>query len=192
MGAELLDRAYEATGAVLAGVTRDQLDRPTPCASWKVRDLLNHLIAGGYFCAAVASGEEPTPRAERPDYSAGDFHASFADGSARARAAFHEDGAMDRVMKPPFGEVPGSVFVMIAAADVYAHGWDLAAALGDTTGLDQELAAVSIEPVRRFLPAEGRDSERIPFGPVVPVGEDAPAYDRLLGWYGRDPRWSGR
>ena len=87
MGAELLDRAYEATGAVLAGVTRDQLDLPTPCASWKVRDLLNHVIAGGYFFAAVASGEEPTPRAERPDYSAGDFHASFADGSARARAA---------------------------------------------------------------------------------------------------------
>ena len=61
MGAEVLDRAYTATAAVLANVAPEQLDLSTPCSSWTVRDLLNHVIAGGYFFAAVASGHEPTP-----------------------------------------------------------------------------------------------------------------------------------
>ena len=70
MGAELLDRAYAATNAVVANITPDQLDLPTPCASWKVRDIINHVVAGGYFFAAVATGEEPMAAADRPDYSA--------------------------------------------------------------------------------------------------------------------------
>jgi hypothetical protein len=28
------------------------------------------------------------------------------------------------------------------------------------------------------------------FGPEVPVRPDAPAYDRLAGWFGRDPAWA--
>ena len=28
------------------------------------------------------------------------------------------------------------------------------------------------------------------FGPEVPVPPDAPAYDRLAGWFGRDPGWA--
>ncbi|GAA1511493.1 hypothetical protein [Nocardioides humi] len=38
------------------------------------------------------------------------------------------------------------------------------------------------------MPAEPRGGE-IPFGPVVPVADDAPAYDRLVAWTGRDPQW---
>ena len=29
-----------------------------------------------------------------------------------------------------------------------------------------------------------------PFGLEVPVPEDAPVYDRLAGWFGRDPGWT--
>ena len=28
------------------------------------------------------------------------------------------------------------------------------------------------------------------FGPEVPVPPDAPVYDRLAGWFGRDPAWT--
>ncbi len=66
-------------------------------------------------------------------------------------------------------------------------GTSSAAALDRTSLLDQVLAAACLGPIRSFLPAEPRDA--MPFAAVVPVAEDAPAYDRLLGWYGRDPRW---
>jgi uncharacterized protein (TIGR03086 family) len=188
MGAELLDRAYAATGAVLANVTPDQLDLGTPCVSWRVRDLLNHVIAGGYFFAAVATGEEPTPAADRPDYSAGDYHASFADGSAKALAAFRAEGAMAQIMKPPFGDVPGSVFVMIAAADVYTHGWDLARATGQRSELDPDVG----EQLLAFAHGMMSDDFRGPdptsaFGPPVEVPDDAPVADRLAGFLGRRP-----
>ena len=28
------------------------------------------------------------------------------------------------------------------------------------------------------------------FGVEVPVPDDAPVYDRLAGWFGRDPDWT--
>jgi hypothetical protein len=28
------------------------------------------------------------------------------------------------------------------------------------------------------------------FGVEVPVPDDAPVYDRLAGWFGRDPGWT--
>lgn len=29
------------------------------------------------------------------------------------------------------------------------------------------------------------------FGPEVPVADNAAIYDRLAGWFGRDPAWRG-
>ena len=43
------------------------------------------------------------------------------------------------------------------------------------------------------LPAEPRGAEiGVPFGPVVPVAEDAPPYARLVGWVGRNPEWTAQ
>lgn len=188
MSADLLARAYEATGTVLADVTPAQLDDPTPCASWKVRDVINHVVAGGYFFAAVAAGEEPMAAADRPDYSAGDYHASFADGSAKALAAFRADGAMERIMKPPFGDVPGSAFVMIAAADVYTHGWDLARATGQPADLDPETGEELLAFARGMMSDDFRGPDPdAAFGPLVDVPEEAPVADRLAGFLGRQP-----
>jgi len=42
---------------------------------------------------------------------------------------------------------------------------------------------------RQVVPAETRGGP-IPFGPVVAVADDAGPYDQLVGWLGRDPKWS--
>src|SRR5437868_5369319 len=39
-------RAQHAFAGVLANVKSDQLDDPTPCPDWTVRDLLGHVIGG--------------------------------------------------------------------------------------------------------------------------------------------------
>jgi uncharacterized protein (TIGR03086 family) len=188
MSADLLARAYEATGAVLADVTPDQLDGPTPCASWKVRDVINHVVAGSYFFAAVASGEEPMAADDRPDYSAGDYKASFADGSAKALAAFRAEGAMERIMKPAFGDVPGSMFVMVAAADVYTHGWDLARATGQPSDLDPDAGQQLLAFAHGMMSDDFRGPDPdAPFGPLVDVPDSAPVADRLAGFLGRQP-----
>ena len=62
MDAGTYQRALYATKAVVAGTRKEQLDDPTPCSDWSVRDLLNHVING---CLAWASGE-PRVRPSRP------------------------------------------------------------------------------------------------------------------------------
>ena len=93
------------------------------------------------FFASVAGTGKP-PEGESPDFSAGDdFVAVFNMGAAKAVEAFSAEGAMDRIMHMPFGDLPGSAFINIAAVDTFTHGWDLARATGQPTNLDPALAS---------------------------------------------------
>ena len=47
---------------------------------------------------------------------------------------------MERTVELPFGAMPGSFVVNLAAADMFVHAWDLARATGQSTDLDPELA----------------------------------------------------
>ena len=49
-------------GAVVGAIRPDQLDDPTPCDGFTVRDVLTHMIAGATVFAAAYRGEDP-PRA---------------------------------------------------------------------------------------------------------------------------------
>ena len=49
-------RAVRASVDLVAGVTRDDLDRPTPCAGWTLADLLAHMSAQHRGFAAAATG----------------------------------------------------------------------------------------------------------------------------------------
>src|SRR5258708_830624 len=122
MSVELLERAMASTQAVLAKVSPEQLQASTPCASWKVRDLVNHIVGSTYwFAGTVETGVAPASESDvgGPDVTGGDIMAAFADGSKRAIAAFSAAGAMEKMLKLPFGEMPGAAFVMMAANDEF-------------------------------------------------------------------------
>ena len=87
-------------------------------------------------------------------------------------------------MAMPFGEVPGSVCVMIAATDVYGHGWDLAKATGVSTDLDPRVAEAILAVAG--IPDAFRGAGG-PFGPVIEVPASACAGNRLAGYLGRRP-----
>jgi uncharacterized protein (TIGR03086 family) len=186
MVTENLERAYASTRRVLAEVEPDQLDEPTPCTSWNVRDLVNHIVGGAqWFGAAVEEGENALP-ADR-DWTEGDMLASFDDGARRTIAAFRAPGAQDKIVKVPFGEFPGSVFMGLVTTDTFTHGWDLAKATGQSTDLDPELAAQVLEGARLLVPDGLRGDEPLPFGPVLDAPAGACAADRLAAFMGRRP-----
>ena len=63
MGADMLAQAFASTAGVLAEVDAQQLDGATPCASWQVRELINHLVGGTiYFAVTAETGVAPTGR----------------------------------------------------------------------------------------------------------------------------------
>ena len=187
MSADLLEQAFASTGAVLARVRPDQLDDPTPCASWRVRELINHIVGGTQFFAVIAETGAAPNRTDPPvDFAAGDFTTAFDQGAKRAVAAFRADGAMEKIMSPPFGQVPGSVFVNIAATDTFAHGWDLARATGQPSDLAPAVATQLLNNVRAFLTDAMRGEDgKAAFGPRVEVAASAPPADQLAGFLGR-------
>jgi uncharacterized protein (TIGR03086 family) len=186
MSADVLEQAFASSAKVLAGVQAGDLDKPTPCATWKVRDVVNHMVGGTHFFAETAeTGVAPTGPNDT-DFAGGDISSAYAEGSARAIAAFRADGAMEKTMKLPFGEFPGAIFVMIAASDAFTHGWDVAKALGQSTDLDPGLATQLLS--MSMIPDEFRGADGVmPFGPKVEAPESATAADKLAAYLGRQP-----
>jgi uncharacterized protein (TIGR03086 family) len=184
MSVEPLQQAIQSTRAVLNNVDRDDLSRATPCVSWKVSDVINHIVGGQFFFATAVNGQAPSR--DETDYAAGDFVTEFDRGSAATVAAFSQDGAMERIVHLPFGDMPGAVFVGIASTDTFIHGWDLAKATGQATDLEPELAAALLAQVKPVLPDSFRGPDgQAAFGPEQVAPEGASNADRLAAFLGR-------
>jgi len=187
--ADTLQRAVKTSREIVASVQPEQLDVSTPCQSWKVRDLLNHMIDAPTFAATVMeTGDWTNQRGESVDHASGDYLAEYDAATARAIAAFRADGALSKTVNLPFGELPGSAFASIATGDAFVHGWDLAKATGRPTDHDPELATEILVAVRPMLPEQMRGPDgQAPFGPEVEVPADASPADKLAAFLGRQP-----
>jgi uncharacterized protein (TIGR03086 family) len=183
MSTQPLEAAIASTRATLAGVSKDQLDASTPCKSWTVRDLINHIVGGQFFFTSAVLGNPPQ-RGEH-DFASGDFVSEFDSGSAACIAAFSGDGVMEKMITLPFGTMPGSAFVRLAATDTFVHGWDLAKATGQSTDLNPELAEALLAGSKIAIQDAFRGDEPRPFGPEQAAPANATAADRLAAFLGR-------
>jgi uncharacterized protein (TIGR03086 family) len=190
MGIQQLEQAYAVTRSVLAEVRPDHMSSATPCVSWDVRRLIDHIVGGPHWVAesttaGVASNRDPEGTV---DYSSGDFVTSYDDATAAAVEALRAPGALERVIVLPIGEMPGAAFARVAALDAFAHAWDLAKAIGQSTDLDPALAEQLLEQTRPGFPEQFRGPDGIGVvGPEITVAASAPAADRLAGFLGRTP-----
>jgi uncharacterized protein (TIGR03086 family) len=178
-----LDRALSSTMAVLQKVQPTDLDAPTPCASWDVRALVNHFVDTARWWAGVVSG---TGEHTDADYTAGDFVAAYEESARMAAAAFEADGVLGRMIRLPFGEFPGAAVRSMAALDQFAHGWDLARAIGYQGEMDPELATELLAAARLAITDSFRGPDgQAPFGPVRPAPAEAGPADQLAAYLGR-------
>jgi len=183
MSTEVLEQAVATTRGVLANVTPDQYDLATPCASWDVRALVNHVVGGTHFYVTAMTGAPWDPAA---DYTAGDIVRAYDDGAAAAIAAFGAPGAMEQMVELPFATLPGAVFVGIASTDQFTHAWDLARATGQDTDLEPDFAHRLLDNARKTLPDEVRGAEGVAlFGARQDAGADGSNADQLAAFLGR-------
>jgi uncharacterized protein (TIGR03086 family) len=178
-----LNQAMQSTLAVLTKVASDDLDAPTPCASWDVRALVNHFVGTARWWAATIAGGGEVADA---DYAAGDYVAAYEESIAIAVEAFAAEGALARTVRLPFGEFPGAVLLGLAAMEQFTHGWDLARAIGHPTNLDPALATGLLGQARLAVSDafRGPDGQAL-FGPAVAVPDSAEPADQLAGFLGR-------
>ena len=176
---EQLDELAPVLGAVVSQTRADQLDEPTPCAQFRVRGVLGHMIDGATAFAAGFRGDAaPAPDGVAP----ADPVAGFGQAMGGLAEAMHAPGALERTIAAPFGEVPGGVFARFVVLDGLVHGWDLAVATQQDTRMDPSLVEACfavIEPQLDQLKASGA------FGGEVAVAADADPQTRLLAMLGR-------
>jgi uncharacterized protein (TIGR03086 family) len=182
-------RAVAQTETIVAAVTPDQFDLPTPCPEYAVRTLLAHITGGLTRTALVGEGDPDAlaQPAQASGISDDGWPAAYRTAAARATAAWADDAKLDTLVEVPWGKVPGRIALSGYVQEVLAHGWDLAQATGQPTEGDPELANWALAISRRILPPEIRGQEGVPFGPVVEVPADAGPYTQLAAWLGRQP-----
>jgi uncharacterized protein (TIGR03086 family) len=165
----------------IAAVRPDQLDDPTPCTQWSVRQLINHLVTGNLTFVSMVAGTPPPDRSK--DHLGEDPTGAFRETVGRLRTAFAADGALDRTYPTPFGPGPGTRIVTMRVIEMMTHSWDLAKATGQPTDLDPELAEYSLASFRAAGPIPRGGSS--PFAAEQPLPAGASAADRLAAFLGR-------
>ncbi|MDQ1402523.1 MAG: hypothetical protein QOG03_839 [Actinomycetota bacterium] len=165
-------------GGVVANITDDELDRPTPCTEYTVRGVLEHMIGGATAFAAAYRGEA----AGEPEM--GDVLANFGPALSSLGEAIGTPGALDRTVAAPFGDVPGEAFARYVVLDGLVHGWDLATATGQAYDPPDELVAAAEDYARETIePLRNGQA----FGDEVAPAADASPIERLAAYTGRRP-----
>ena len=181
-----MQRVLDRTGAVIDNVTPDQLTNSTPCSEWAVRDIINHITGGAtMFAECVEQGSVPDERLGQlmgGDNLGDDYKGAFRTAGERAMTAFSAPGAIDKMVKLPFGEMPAGVALNIAIMDVMTHGCDIAKATGQTID-DEETLNMALEVGRQLI----TDDFRVPgvFEAEQPAPPNASTEDKLLAFAGR-------
>jgi len=164
----------------------DQWGDPTPCTTWTVRDLVNHVVGEDRWTVPLMRGRTIAEVGSSldGDLLGDDPVASAASAAADAVAVVAELLPDGGTVHLSYGEEQMAEYVHQIAADHLVHGWDLAAATGGDTSMDDDLVAeVAAWYADRAHLYRGA-------GMVAPrgVSRGGAAAD-LLADFGRDAAW---
>jgi uncharacterized protein (TIGR03086 family) len=187
---DLMESIVMKTSAVVSGVRPEQAALATPCATFDVRALVDHIVGYGQVFAAAANGETFT--GDPAGYSAADFDEAAVEfrHAAQAMVDGWRSGGLDRTVHITGGEVPAAMALDMTMIEYLTHGWDLATATSQPPPYTDDEAADVLQRAQRWLTPEFRGEDK-PFGPVVEVAADAPAIHHMIGFMGRHPAAAG-
>jgi uncharacterized protein (TIGR03086 family) len=91
-----------------------------------------------------------------PGLTGDDWTGEYREAADELLRAWCSDGALEGIIKLPFGELPPTWFLGQQTADLVAHGWDLAKATDLRVEFDEELTRFALEWGRENLrPSSG-------------------------------------
>lgn len=193
---ELDRRAMGVSAQIIPGITPAQLDHPTPCGQWLLRDLLAHIIGQYHGFALAASGQPTDLDAFRPrpvaDYA--DLAGAYAAAAELVTGAFASDGVLDRPFYLPEirdgGPFPASMAIGFHFIDEVAHAWDLAKSADVPIEFDDEVLRVALSISTRIPNDPATRGDGFAFGLADDPDPNAPPLDRIVTLLGRRPDWT--
>lgn len=186
VGFDVADAAAEMR-RVAAGVRDDQLDAPSPCADWTVRDLAAHVCgltrAFTHTARHERAGGPPPDGATLP----ADWREQLSRDLDTLATAWRESSAWRGEAEAGGLTMPSTELATVVLDELVLHGWDLAQATGQHfTATDDDIAICTGFAAAMSTP-DMLDSRAGLYGPVVDTGTDAAPLDALLGLAGRNP-----
>ncbi|MEV0091265.1 TIGR03086 family metal-binding protein [Streptomyces sp. NPDC050738] len=180
--------AVRPVATLLDAVRDDQLDDPTPCPDYAVRELLAHLLGLTAAFRAAADKEfgpltGTTPGTVRPVLDE-DWRTVLPRNLDALVAAWRNPAAWEGDTQAGAVDLPAGVAAAVAVDELVVHGWDLARA----TGQPYEPDTACLKIAEGMLDS-GSVRRGVTFGQIVAVPEGAPLLDRVIGLSGRDPGW---
>ena len=164
-----------------------QLDKPTPCEGWTVRDLLDHVVGGNLMTVMLLDGaSKDEVLAARDGDTLGDDPVGAVKRTNSEASAALRKADLNKVVDHPAMQMPGSQLLQFRVGDLLLHSWDLARAIGIDETLDAEVVEeiwIGLQPMAPIIGQIGQFGT----GPSGTVGEDAPLQTRLLDLTGRRP-----
>lgn len=176
---------------LVAGITTDDLSKPTPCRAWTLYGLLAHMATQHYGFAAASRGDSD-PLVWKLRDLGDDPVKAYLESAEHVLAAFAEDGVTERqfplvefTADAPF---PGDQAISFHFIDYVVHSWDVAKTLGTTVSFASELLEAA-QTVAQIVPTgDIRLTPGSAFAPDLPwSGEDR--LDQIVAHLGRNPNW---
>lgn len=177
---ETLDRttateaALASCQAILLGIDKSDLDRPTPCPKYTVGDLVEHLADSLQLLGTAAGarirrsdGAEPEP--------------SIAGLAQQALEAWQIRGLDGTVHLGP-NELPARIAADILPVELLVHGWDIATGTRQQIQVSDQVAGYTLTLARELITLEHRGTQ---FGAAIEPAPNAGDLDRLLAFTGR-------
>jgi uncharacterized protein (TIGR03086 family) len=190
-GSEIADRYRRRADlfeAKVAAAEPGRWDDPSPCDDWTARGVVGHIIdMHGAMLRPVDRDLSPAP--SLADDPLGAFRSARAD----VEELLADPAIASSECATPMGTMTIEQHIDgVVSIDLVIHGWDLARALGQDDTIDPA-EVERLYPGAAAMPPEMRIPDAfgpgiVVFGPEIPVPDDAPLQDRLLGLMGRDPR----
>jgi uncharacterized protein (TIGR03086 family) len=181
---DLLSDVLHKTSDIVAAVRDDQLELPTSCPEYDVAMLRNHIVAWAQVFEAGANGR--TYEGDPTTFHSPDPAADFRITATGIIDGWRENGLDRDVAVSGGSKQPGQMVLNMTLMEYVTHGWDLATATSQPIPFTEDEAAEVLERAKNTLPPQFQ-GDGMPFGAVVPVPDDAPAIDRLMGFMGRHP-----
>jgi uncharacterized protein (TIGR03086 family) len=205
-GVALLERAVGYTLGQLQAVTPAALPRATPCPTWDLRALLEHMedsLAAMQEALVLKRVEVDGPPGSGAVDEDGGAGAATAVSEAEGEGADGRDlvAALRGRACQLLGEladadehlvwvggypVPVRIVASAGAIDVAVHGWDVGRACGTGAPVPGDLA-LHLLRIAPLLVSDGDRPGR--FGEPGTAPPDASPSDQLLAYLGRDPGW---
>ena len=181
-----LEPAAHRMARLVEAVPDTALARPTPCERYTIGDLLDH-IAGSVLAFTAAAVKRPLEGAPSGDAAnlPPDWRARIPRNARALADAWRAADAWTGMTRAGGVDLPAEMAGVVALDELVIHGWDLAKATGQPAGYD----GPGLEAVHAMVQHFRSSGVEGLFGPPVPVADDAPLLERILGLAGRDPRW---